>query len=431
MFERLSIRIPIILPLCLGLASLAHAGISYHETGDGDLSTDAAAPTALDFGAGSNTIVGTVSNSNDPGGDRDFITFELNAGEEINSLMLNTLSPDNIAFIGLNAGPTGFVPAGATVGEFLAGIHVDASSAGSNLLPLFVSQSVTTNSLSEARLGPGSYTLVIQQTSDIVQSYGLDAVVSAAGISEPRDVQISKIDFTNGLLVLTNFGPTDVDLSGWRFCSHDADQLRVYTSSAGMNGVTIESGTSIQIHFNDDAPVGPDFVNRTTLGNFALPLDSDAYGIQLYFPGTTGSISFADSTLIADHVQWRLAGGGAGLSETRTAQAVGQFLWTATGDFVETTVDSTAINLLDLLGGRLHGPADYEAVEPMINDCPWNTSGDDEVGVDDFFALLQNWGPCPAAPAECPWDTAGDGGPDGEVGVDDFFALLQNWGPCP
>jgi hypothetical protein len=68
------------------------------------------------------------------------------------------------------------------------------------------------------------------------------------------------------------------------------------------------------------------------------------------------------------------------------------------------------------------------------NLCPWDTAGDEGpdgfVGTNDFFALLQNWGPC-VDPDDCPWDTAGDEGPDGEVGVDDFFALLQNWGPCP
>jgi hypothetical protein len=56
--------------------------------------------------------------------------------------------------------------------------------------------------------------------------------------------------------------------------------------------------------------------------------------------------------------------------------------------------------------------------------CPWDANADSDVGVDDFFALLQNWGPCPV---DCPWDYDDDN----EVGVPDFFALLQNWGPCP
>jgi hypothetical protein len=69
------------------------------------------------------------------------------------------------------------------------------------------------------------------------------------------------------------------------------------------------------------------------------------------------------------------------------------------------------------------GSGIYVAVASKLGDV----DGDGEVGVSDFFALLQNWGACPTPPGDCPWDFAPDGG-DGEVGVSDFFALLQNWG---
>jgi endonuclease/exonuclease/phosphatase family metal-dependent hydrolase len=70
------------------------------------------------------------------------------------------------------------------------------------------------------------------------------------------------------------------------------------------------------------------------------------------------------------------------------------------------------------------------------NDCPWDSTGDGGmpdgvVDTADFFALLQNWGACPAEPQSCPWDSTGDGGvPDGVVDTADFFALLQHWGAC-
>jgi hypothetical protein len=82
---------------------------------------------------------------------------------------------------------------------------------------------------------------------------------------------------------------------------------------------------------------------------------------------------------------------------------------------------------------------DMGAVEfyPIINQCPWDTTGplpdeeDGTVGVEDFFNLLQHWGPC-AEPVACPGDTSGsEGEPDGTVGVEDFYDLLQHWGPCP
>jgi hypothetical protein len=65
------------------------------------------------------------------------------------------------------------------------------------------------------------------------------------------------------------------------------------------------------------------------------------------------------------------------------------------------------------------------------DECPADVDDDGEVGVNDFFSLLQHWGDCPEAPAECPWDLTGaDEQPDGEVGVSDFFMLLQQWGAC-
>jgi uncharacterized membrane protein len=85
-----------------------------------------------------------------------------------------------------------------------------------------------------------------------------------------------------------------------------------------------------------------------------------------------------------------------------------------------------------------HDAFDGAWIVEIIPDCPWDTAGeggsqlpDGQVGVADFFDLLQNWGPnCPQP--FCIWDTTGpDGVPDGEVGVEDFFALLQHWGPCP
>lgn len=54
--------------------------------------------------------------------------------------------------------------------------------------------------------------------------------------------------------------------------------------------------------------------------------------------------------------------------------------------------------------------------------CAWDCGdGDGIVGVDDFLALLAQWGM-----VGTPCDIDGGG-----VGVDDFLALLANWGACP
>ena len=55
--------------------------------------------------------------------------------------------------------------------------------------------------------------------------------------------------------------------------------------------------------------------------------------------------------------------------------------------------------------------------------CPWDLDGDGSVGINDFPALLAQWGTDPGGPPDF------DG--DGTVGITDFLELLANWGACP
>ncbi|GEM_PF-820430 len=216
---------------------------------------------------------------------------------------------------------------------------------------------------------------------------GMTGRIVVEGPADPRDVQIVGADFENQVLEVMNVGPSAQDLSGWRFCSHDSDEVRRYTAPTGLDGVILGAGESISIYFHNDAPMDPGAMNRSDLGGFfATPLDSDAYGIQLYRPGSTGSVSFGDSTLITDHVQWNIGGSGAGGSETRTAQAVSEGLWLMTGEFVSTTMDTRSISLTDPGDGRLHGDANYSADEP----CAPDLTGDGQLDFFDVSFLLQN-----------------------------------------
>jgi hypothetical protein len=57
------------------------------------------------------------------------------------------------------------------------------------------------------------------------------------------------------------------------------------------------------------------------------------------------------------------------------------------------------------------------------------------VNTDDFFRLLQNWGPCDPEDESCrgdiePYNEVDGTYGDGVVGTADFFALLQAWGTC-
>jgi hypothetical protein len=59
--------------------------------------------------------------------------------------------------------------------------------------------------------------------------------------------------------------------------------------------------------------------------------------------------------------------------------------------------------------------------------------GNAKVDIDDLFAVIRAWGPCPApCPPSCPADIVLQG-PMGAcfVNIDDLFAVINAWGPCP
>ncbi len=59
--------------------------------------------------------------------------------------------------------------------------------------------------------------------------------------------------------------------------------------------------------------------------------------------------------------------------------------------------------------------------------CPADITGDEQVNIDDIFAVLGLWGNCPAP---CPPYCTGDLTEDCTVNIDDIFAILGQWGPC-
>jgi len=169
-------RLVTTLALLVLLAPPAMAVVVHDESVDGDLSTNPASPTPISFVGMSSVINGTTGNPG-TGVDRDYITFTIPVDRIVNEIRLLGWSPDNLGFLALNAGSTSFVPGAGTSASFLAGIHVSAAEVGSNLLPLFVSSSVTTNSLPEPFLGAGTYCFLAQQTSLISQSYSFEFIV--------------------------------------------------------------------------------------------------------------------------------------------------------------------------------------------------------------------------------------------------------------
>ena len=255
------------------------------------------------------------------------------------------------------------------------------------------------------------------------------AVSAFAGVGpDPRNVQIRSIDFENEVIEVFNFDELDVDLSRWRFCSHDFNQQLRYSGFDGLDGVVLESGTSIFIHIANDAPSGdPDRFNRSDLGgSIATPLDRDAYGIQFYFPGSNGAVSFGNSDLIADHLQWNIDGSGVGFAERRTNQAVSVNLWSAVGDFIATQPDSTRVVLDDTTGGTDHGPSDYTVEgDVAVNSCAADFNNDGEVNLGDFGLFGSAFG---STTADMNYNELADFNADGAVDLGDFGLIGAEFG---
>lgn len=167
--------------LLAAMAVPATAAVIHDEGSNGDLSSSEAAPTPLVFAIGGNTVIGSV---NGLPLDRDYITFTIPASHALTHINLLSFSPNNVSFSSLNAGATSFIPSGATIGSFLAGIHIDANDIGDNLLVFYDTRSVTTNSLPSASLGPGTYSWLIQQTNPILQSYSVEFVLEGTIATE-------------------------------------------------------------------------------------------------------------------------------------------------------------------------------------------------------------------------------------------------------
>jgi hypothetical protein len=174
--------------LVLGSAP-ALADTSYSETSSGDLSNSNTSPTPLNFGVGNNNVSGTTGSNAQTGIDRDYFTFTIAEGQQLTAILVldGTTSiagrdPENpLSFIGLEAGGALTDPAAPVVGDLLGYTHYGPSLIGSDILDNIGgglgAQGFT------GPLGPGTYSVWIQEANLGSASYAFDFLV--ASVPEP------------------------------------------------------------------------------------------------------------------------------------------------------------------------------------------------------------------------------------------------------
>ncbi len=176
------------LAAALLVAPAAHA-LNYDEATDGDLSGDRLAPSSLALSAGDNLLTGSVV-----AGDLDYLTITVPTGYALSQInLMSFASTDDLAFIGIQAGPS-FTqpPTGTDVTQLLGWAHFGPTA------PLAYFDIIGTGPGAigfTAPLPAGPYTLWIQQTGAQPVDYGWNFVV-AGSVPEPGSAGLALLGLT-------------------------------------------------------------------------------------------------------------------------------------------------------------------------------------------------------------------------------------------
>ena len=168
---------------CCGfIAASASADLMWDEAIDGDLSSDYLNPTQLYTKGVNNHVIFTTIGAAENGGDQDreYFTFDVAVGYQLESIILSDFQTDpitNLGFIGIAAGnvfPTS--PEAPNVTELLGYYLPGVDDVGDDIL-----QAMGNGGGSQGFSGPlgaGSYTFWAQETGPSTDNWDLNFVVS-------------------------------------------------------------------------------------------------------------------------------------------------------------------------------------------------------------------------------------------------------------
>lgn len=172
--------------LCAALSAAALSGAqaatAWDEAASGDLANVGTSPTAVSLVPGSNIVTGTTGRSAAGVVDRDYFTFTLPAGWQLDSLTMlpgtTFLGPSALSFIAVQAGTQVTVnPTGGSATGLMGWWHYNGNDMGTNILP-----SIGVGPGGSGFVGSlpaGSYAFWIQETGTGSAAYNFDFSVSA------------------------------------------------------------------------------------------------------------------------------------------------------------------------------------------------------------------------------------------------------------
>ena len=159
----------------------AQAATAWDESVSGDFSNNGLTPNTVSLTAGSNFVVGATGRNAQSVVDRDYFTFTLAEGFQLDALIVlpgsTFLGPESISFIAFQAGPLFTVSPTSNSPEGLLGYWLY----GPNDLGLDILQQMGSSPGATGFFGSlpaGTYSVWIQETGTGVANYNFDFQVS-------------------------------------------------------------------------------------------------------------------------------------------------------------------------------------------------------------------------------------------------------------
>jgi hypothetical protein len=182
-------RLLVILPF-FAASSLLFGNTITDESVVGDLSNNWNTPTSLSFTTGSNQVLGSVVRlSTTSPQDMDYFTFAVPAGNQVTAI--NVLAgtaaggPGAVSFFGIASGTSVIDPSTTPNSAVAAGLLGYTLYGSGDIGASILNRLATSNTLSPAAqgfsvLGPGNYSIWIQEGTPGTFNYGFDVVIGAA-----------------------------------------------------------------------------------------------------------------------------------------------------------------------------------------------------------------------------------------------------------